>query len=114
MAAPRSSRSGCIDTFGIGARRDRLWMSHADAGRRPVNLQGISAYQNNFVNSLINYLTSELQHNSVAKRPFDWTSATASADRRGNCLLAEPGVDLTCTFGALTGALRRHPSVENR
>lgn len=32
----------------------------------PVYFQGISAYQNNFVDSLVNDLTTELQHNSVA------------------------------------------------
>ena len=32
----------------------------------PVYFQGISAYQNNFVDSVINDLTPELQHSSVA------------------------------------------------
>jgi hypothetical protein len=32
----------------------------------PLNFQGISAYQNNVVDSVINDLTSELSHNSIA------------------------------------------------
>jgi hypothetical protein len=32
----------------------------------PIQFKGISAYQNNFVDSVINDLTSQLQHNSVA------------------------------------------------
>jgi hypothetical protein len=32
----------------------------------PVYFQGISAYQNNFVDSLVNDLSSELAHNSIA------------------------------------------------
>lgn len=32
----------------------------------PINFQGISAYQNNVVDSVINDLTSELSHDSVA------------------------------------------------
>jgi hypothetical protein len=32
----------------------------------PVQFNGISAYQNGFVDSVINDLTSQLQHNSIA------------------------------------------------
>jgi hypothetical protein len=41
-------------------------LSHHQLAGGPVQFNGISAYQSGFVDSIINDLTSQLQHDSMA------------------------------------------------